>query len=50
VYGNWKKKKFASFTVSSQVLLLETIYEAHHLMLTARPNLTTKDNKIKKIK
>jgi hypothetical protein len=48
VYGNSKKKKSASFTVfSTPVLLLAKLYEAHYLMLTARPNLTTKDNKIK---
>jgi hypothetical protein len=29
------------------VLLLAKIYEAHYLMLTVMPNLTTKDNKIK---
>jgi hypothetical protein len=39
------KKKSASFTVSTQVLLLAKIYEAHYLMLTA--GLTTKDNKSK---
>jgi hypothetical protein len=36
VYGNSKKKKSASFTVSTRVLLLATIYEAHYLMLIAR--------------
>jgi hypothetical protein len=42
-----KRKKSASFTVfSKQVLLLAKNYEAHYLMLTARPNLTTTDKKI----
>jgi hypothetical protein len=49
IYGNSRKKKSASFTVYTQVLLLAKIYEAHYLMLTARPNLTTKENKLKKI-
>jgi hypothetical protein len=41
----FKEEKSTRISVSAQVLLLAKIYEAHYLMLTARPNLTTKDNK-----
>jgi hypothetical protein len=47
VYGNSKEEKTASLAVSTQVLFLAKIYEAHYLMLTAWPNLTTNVNKIK---